>query len=78
MDTLRPETDSLTVTVKTEKRYIAFSSFIIEAYDGIGVVRTADPESGLLEVLVAPDMLPDFMELARALAEDMPFRIMTT
>ena len=70
--------DSVTITVKTEKRHIAYSSFIIEAYDGIGVVRTADPASGLLEILIAPDMLPDFMDLARALAEEMPFRIITT
>jgi Domain of unknown function (DUF4911) len=69
--------DSAIITVKTEKRHIAYSSFIIEAYNGIGVVRTADPESGLLEILVAPDMLPDFMDLARALADEMPFKIIT-
>ncbi len=67
--------DSLVITVKTEKRNIAYASFIIEAYDGIGVVRTADPESGLIEVLVAPDMRADFMELAGALASEMPFTI---
>jgi hypothetical protein len=67
--------DSLTITVKTEKRHIAYASFIIEAYDGIGVVRTADPESGLLEVLVAPGLLPDFMELAQALSSEMPFQV---
>lgn len=67
--------DSVIITVKTEKRHIAYSSFIIEAYDGIGVVRTADPESGLLEILVAPDMLPDFMDLAGALSEEMPFKV---
>ncbi|MHB8174730.1 MAG: DUF4911 domain-containing protein [Nitrospirota bacterium] len=67
--------DSLTITVKTEKRHIAYASFIIEAYDGMGVVRTADPESGLLEVLVAPDMRGDFMKLAEALAGEMPFKV---
>ncbi len=68
--------DSLVITVKTEKRSIAYASFIIEAYDGIGVVRTADPESGLLEVLVAPDLKADFMGLAGALSEEIPFKIL--
>ena len=69
--------DSLVITVKTEKRNIAYASFIIEAYDGIGIVRTADPESGLIDVLVAPDLKTDFMELARALASEMTFTILS-
>ncbi len=69
--------DSLVITVKTEKRHIAYASFIIEAYDGMGIVRTADPEGGLLEVLVAPDMRGEFMELAKALSKEMPFAVLS-
>lgn len=67
--------DSLVFNVKTEKRHIAYVNFIIEAYDGIAVVRTADPEAGLLEVLVAPDYEPDFRALANALDSEVGFRI---
>jgi hypothetical protein len=69
--------DSLSFNIKTEKRHIAYASFIIEAYDGIAVVRTADPEAGLLEVLVAPDFEPDFRQLAGALDGEVGFKIIS-
>jgi hypothetical protein len=68
--------DSLVFNVKTEKRHIAYASFIIEAYDGIAIVRTADPEAGLLEVLVAPDYEMDFRSLADALDREVGFKIL--
>lgn len=68
--------DSLSIKVKTEKRHIAYATFIIEAYDGIGVVCTADPEEGLLDILVPPDFEADFRRLAEALGREIEFRIM--
>jgi len=68
-------TDSLIYRVKTEKRQIAYVNFIIEACDGIAVVRTADPEEGLLEVLVAPDFEADFLKVAESLGKEIEFRI---
>lgn len=68
--------DSLVLKVKTEKRHIAYVSFIIEAYDGMAVVRTADPEAGLLEVLVAPDFESDFRRLAEGLDKEVAFKIL--
>lgn len=68
--------DSLVFKVKTEKRHIAYANFIVEAYDGMAVIRTADPEQGLLEVLVAPDFEQDFINLAAALGKEIPFRIL--
>jgi hypothetical protein len=68
-------TDSLTFTVKTEKRHIAYANFVVEAYDGIGVIRTADPEAGILEVLVSPDFEVEFRKLAEALGKEIPFKI---
>ena len=68
--------DTLSYTVKTEKKYIAYANFIIEAYDGIGVVRTSDPAEGLLEVLVAPDFESEFLALAAALGQEIPFVVL--
>ena len=68
--------DSLVFKVKTEKRHIAYANFIVEAYDGMAVVRTADPEQGLLEVLISPDYEPDFRALAAALGREIPFMIL--
>jgi len=68
--------DSLKLCAKTDKKYIAYVNFIIEAYDGMAVVRTADAEEGLLEILVSPDFEEDFTFLAGALSEEIPFRIL--
>lgn len=67
--------DSLVFTAKTEKRHIAYVNFLFEAYDGVGVVRTADPEEGLLEILVSPDFEADFREVCEAIGGELPFRI---
>ncbi|MBI5190495.1 MAG: DUF4911 domain-containing protein [Nitrospirae bacterium] len=68
--------DILVLTARTEKRHIAYVNFIIEAYDGMAVVRTADAESGLIEILVAPDYKDDFMRLAEALGKEVEFKVM--
>lgn len=68
--------DILVLTARTEKRHIAYVNFIIEAYDGMAVVRTADAESGLLEILVAPDYKDDFMRLAEALGKEVSFKVL--
>lgn len=65
--------DSLSFMAKTEKKHIAYVNFLFEAYDGIGVVRTADPEDGMLEILVAPDFEQDFRRIAKAIGEELPF-----
>jgi len=68
-------TDSLVFTAKTEKRHIAYVNFLFEAYEGVGVVRTADPEEGVLEILVAPDLEPDFRAISKAIGKELPFSI---
>jgi len=68
--------DSLRLHAKTEKKHIAYVNFIIEAYEGMAVVRTADPEDGLLEILVSPDFEGEFRELSSALAGEIPFRLL--
>lgn len=67
--------DSMPLTVKTEKRHIAYVNFIVEAYDGMAIIRTTDPEAGLLEVLVSPDFLADFRRVADALDREVGFKI---
>jgi hypothetical protein len=68
--------DSLALMVKTEKKHIAYVNFIVEAYEGMAVIRTANPQAGLLEVLVSPDFETDFRELASNLDREVPFKIM--
>lgn len=67
--------DSTVLRVKTERKHIAYVNFIVEAYEGMAVIRTADPQAGLLEVLVSPDFVNEFRELATNLDKEVPFRI---
>lgn len=44
---------------------ICYLTFILEAYDGLAVVRTVDPRPALVEILVAPqgeDLFEDLIE----------------
>jgi len=57
---------STPVSVETIKRYyrvdrreIAFIKFIFEAYDGIAVLETLDPNAGIVVFHIAPDCEPD-------------------
>lgn len=45
------------------KQNIVEFNFILSGYDGMGVVRTLDPDRGLIEVLLAPGFEKDFNEL---------------
>jgi len=53
-----PTKHSLAETIKqhyrVDRREIAFIRFIIEAYDGLAIVTTLDPETGLIEFQIAP------------------------
>ncbi len=70
--------DSRALRVQTEKKHIAYVNFIVEAYGGMAVIRTADPQAGLLEVLVSPDFESEFRKLASRIDQEVPFKIMET
>ena len=44
---------------RVDRREIAFIRFILEAYDGVAVVKTLDPKAGLVEFQIAPGCEPD-------------------
>jgi hypothetical protein len=39
---------------RVDRREIAFIRFILEAYDGLAIVKTLDPQTGLIEFQIAP------------------------
>jgi hypothetical protein len=41
---------------KISRRDIAYLKFILESYEGIGVLRTIDPRAGIVEVMVPPGL----------------------
>ena len=39
---------------RVDRRKIAFIRFILEAYDGLAIVKTLDAQAGLIEFQIAP------------------------
>ena len=39
---------------RVDRREVAFIRFILEAYDGLAIIKTLDPEAGLIEFQIAP------------------------
>ena len=44
---------------RVDRREIAFIKFIFEAYDGIAVLETLDPNAGIVVFHIAPGCEPD-------------------
>ena len=48
---------------KIARKDISFLKFIIEAYEGMAVVRTLDSREGMIELMIAPDFEKEVEEL---------------
>ena len=57
---------------RVDRREIAFIRFILEAYDGLAIVKTLDPQAGLIEFQIAPGCEQD----VEMILEDLQSRIM--
>ena len=64
----------LTQTIKqhyrVDRREIAFIRFTLEGYDGVAILKTLDPEAGLIEFQIAPGCEPDLAMILRDLERD--------
>lgn len=54
-------------------REIVFLKLIIEAHEGIGVLRTIDRRRAVVVVMVAADMEADARDLLESLRDQMPW-----
>jgi len=55
---------------RVDRRKIAFIRFILEAYDGLAIIKTLDPEAGLIEFQIAPGCERDVALLLQDLKRD--------
>jgi hypothetical protein len=46
--------DTISLTIQIPPQEIAYFSFIMESYEGIAIVRTLDPQRGLVELMASP------------------------
>ncbi len=59
--------DTETVVARIPPDEIGYVSALVESYDGIGIVRTRDPQYGIIEFWV----IPEFREAFKAMLEEL-------
>ena len=63
--------DIVTWYYRVDPRRIVLLKSMLEGYEGLVVVRTADPKEGVVELLVSPD----FTDELKQILEDLSTRI---
>ncbi len=53
---------------------IGYLTNLVEAYDGIGLVRTLDQDRGIIELWIMPDFLDAFDNVLAAVQKEFPMR----
>ena len=61
---------SVTKQYRVDRREIAFLKFILEAYDGIALLKTEDPIRGIVTIHIAPGCEKQFTEILQDLKKD--------
>jgi hypothetical protein len=56
-----------------DKTRIGFIRFIFEAYEGMAVATTLDPENGRIRLAIAPDRLESVQMIVEDLKKDFMF-----
>ena len=55
---------------RVDRREIAFLKFILEAHDGIAMLKTEDPVLGIVTMHIAPGCEKQFAEILQDLKKD--------
>ncbi len=63
--------DLIEIYLRLQREDIALLKFVIEAYEGIGIVRTIDRKKATVAVLVMPDLLHHMRAVLDSLREHM-------
>jgi hypothetical protein len=58
--------------LRIRREDIAYFKFIIEAYEGMAVVRTKDPHEAVVELMIAPGWEKDVDEVLEGLRKEIP------
>lgn len=56
-------TDTVTWYYRVDPRRIVTIKSMLEGYEGLVIVRTADPKEGILQLLVSPDFVEELSEI---------------
>jgi hypothetical protein len=64
-------TDLIEIYLRIRREDIALIKFVIESYEGIGIVRTIDRKKATVAVLAMPDLITHMRAVLESLREDM-------
>jgi len=70
--------DTHGVLVRVKRRDIGLLCSLMAGYEGVAIVRTVDPQQGLVELLVAPAFYTTVLDIIQALSQEMPLSLLTT
>jgi hypothetical protein len=63
--------DLIEIYLRIRREDIALLKFVIESYEGVGIVRTLDRKKATVVVLAMPDFLADVRAVLESLREHM-------
>jgi len=63
---------------KVNREDIAYLKFVLESYEGLGVLRTVDPRSGIVEVMVPPGLEEDMEMVLKGLRDEISIERIAT
>ncbi len=63
---------------KVNREDIAYLKFVLESYEGLGVLRTVDPRSGIVEVMVPPGLEEDMEMVLEGLRDEISIERIAT
>ena len=70
MSTHRGPGETVKRYYRVDRREIAFLRFIFEAYDGLAIIETVNPASGVIVFYIAPGCATDVEMILRDLSAD--------
>lgn len=65
------------VLVRVARHDIGLLCSLMAGYEGVAIVRTLDPEAGLVELLVAPAFYTTALDIIRALRQELPLCVLS-
>mgnify|MGYP001280866674 CR=1 FL=1 len=63
---------------RVNREDIAYLKFVLESYEGLGVLRTVDPRSGIVEVMVPPGLEEDMEMVLKGLRDEISMERIAT
>jgi Domain of unknown function (DUF4911) len=67
-------TDVVEIYLELPPADIAFVKFILESYEGVGVMRTIDRTKAVVVLMIAPDFLDDARAILASLRSEVAWR----